>query len=104
MRATIKPYLVHPETDDNQPDDPVFFHKRQLRVGTALRYYGRTGPGQLWFVTGIYSTNKGQHVPRKETFPQTILDLIRLRNHETGEVRFMSFQYLEYSAIWRIEE
>lgn len=86
------------------PDDDVFFHKHQLRVGTALRYYGRTGPGTLWFVTGVYTSDRGRHVPRQETFPQTLEDLIRLRNHETGEVRFMSFTYLSYSSIWRIDE
>lgn len=101
MRATIIPY---PRTTDEQPDDPIFFTKHQLRVGTALRYYGRTGPGQLFFVTGIYTSNKGRHQPRQETFPQTLDDLVRLQNHETGEVRFMRFSYLEYSAIWRIDE
>jgi hypothetical protein len=86
------------------PVDDVFFTKHQLRVGTALRYYGRTAPGTLWFVTGIYTSDRGRHVPRQETFPQTLEDLIRIRNHETGEVRFMAFQYLSYSSLYRIEE
>jgi hypothetical protein len=86
------------------PEDDVFFHKHRLRVGTALRYYGRSNPGGLWFVTGIFSTNKGRHVPRAEIFPQTLEDLVRLKNHETGEVRFHGFSYLAYSAIWRLED
>jgi hypothetical protein len=86
------------------PDDDVFFHKHQLRVGTALRYYGRSNPGALWFVTGIFSTNKGRHIPRAETFPQTLEDLVRLKNHETGEVRFFRFSYISYSSIYRIED
>jgi hypothetical protein len=103
MRSNILPYPTT-HSDESQPDDPVFFTKHQLRVGTALRYYGRTAPGSLWFVTGIYSNNKGKTVPRQETFPQTLDDLVRLHNHETGEVRFMHVIYLSYSAIWRIDE
>ena len=89
---------------DAETTDPVFFHKHQLRVGTALRYYGRTAAGSLWFVTGIFTTNQGRHVPRQETFPQTLTDLIRIKNHDTQQVRFMSFQYLSYSSLYRIEE
>jgi hypothetical protein len=93
--AEVLPFL-HEDHDDD-----IFFRKHQLRIGTALRYYGRTKPGSLWFVTGVYT---GQHIHRKETFPQKLTDLVRLKNHQTGEVRFMRFVYLEYSAIWRIDE
>lgn len=86
------------------PDDPVFFSKHQLRVGTALRYYGRTAAGTLYFVTGVFTIDKGRHVPRAETFPQTLDDIVRLKNHETGEVRFARFAYLSYSSIWRVED
>jgi hypothetical protein len=93
--------MVYPFPQPVEPvDDTVFFHKHQLRVGTALRYYGRTAVGALWFVTGIYVRG----VSRKETFPQTLDDLVRLRNHETGEVRFFRVSYLIYSAIWRVED
>jgi hypothetical protein len=101
QQSNVIPY---PRPDDEQSDDPVFFTKRQLRVGTALRYYGRTGPGSLFFVTGIYTTRNGRHVPREETFPQTLDDLVRIKNHETGEVRFVRFAYASYSAIWRVED
>ena len=86
---------------DTENSDPVFFRKHDLRVGTSLRYYGRTDPGGLWFVTGIWTPDR--RGPRQETFPQTLDDLVRLKNHESGEVRFMRFSYLEYSAIWRLE-
>ena len=82
-------------------DDDIFFHKHQLRIGTALRYCGRIDPGSLWFVSGVYT---GQHIQRKETFPQRLDDLVRLRNYQTDEVRFMRFVYLSYSAIWQIDE
>ena len=85
-------------------EDPVFFRKHQLRVGTALRFCGRTHTGELWFVTGIYTTDRGRHVPRAETFPQTLVDLVRLKNHQTQQVRFINFQYLSYSAVWKIDE
>lgn len=84
-----------------QTEDPVFFHKHQLRVGTALRYWGRRNPGSLWFVTGVYSAGR---VPRSEVFAKNLSDLIRLKNHVTGEIRFRSFSYLSYSAIYRIDE
>lgn len=96
--------LVRSEQDDSGPDDPIFFRKHQLRVGTALRYYGRTDPGGLWFVTGIYTDDHGRHRPRAETFPQTLDDLVRLRNHQTSEIRFMRFSYISYSALYRVEE
>jgi hypothetical protein len=86
------------------PDDDVFFHKHQLRVGTALRYYGRTAAGTMFFVTGVFTTDKGRRVPRAETFPQTLDDIVRLKNHETGEVRFHRFVYISYSALWRVED
>ena len=88
-------------TPTEPPDDPVFFAKHQLRVGTALRFHGRTHTGELWFVTGIYSGNR---TPRRETFPQTLDDLIRVKNHASGHVRFVRFSYLSYSSIWRIDE
>lgn len=98
--AYLLPQPVEPPDDD----DDVFFHKHQLRVGTALRYHGRSNPGALWFVVKIYTTDKGRHVPRAETFPQTLGDIVRLKNHETGEVRFFPFVYLSYSSIWRIDD
>jgi hypothetical protein len=96
---------VHPlPQPDDETEDTVFFKKHQLRVGTALRYHGRTDAGALWFVTGIYTTNNGRHVLRAETFPQTLTDLVRVQNHQTKQVHFLAFQYLSYSAIWEIDE
>jgi hypothetical protein len=100
--------VIHPteksDTDTENSVDPVFFRKHDLRVGTALRYYGRRHAGELLFVTGIFTSNQGRHVPRAETFPQTLDDLVRLKNHETGEVRFARFSYISYSALYRIED
>ena len=87
-----------------EDEDFIFFRKYQLRVGTALRFRGRTHTGELWFVTGIYTTEHGRHVPRSEVFPQTFADLVRLKNHQTQQVRFMRFEYLSYSAVWQIDE
>jgi hypothetical protein len=84
-----------------QPQDDIFFSKRDLRVGTAIRYWGRRNPGSLWFVTGVFTADR---VPRKEVFAKNLSDLIRLKNHITGEVRFRSFGYLSYSAIYRIDD
>jgi hypothetical protein len=55
-------------------------------------------------VTGVFTIDKGRRVPRAETFPQTLDDIVRLKNHETGEVRFHRFVYISYSALWRVED
>lgn len=98
--------LITHHQDDGGPEDDIFFRKHQLRVGTALRFHGRSAnrKGELWFVTGIFTTRNGKHVPRSEVFPQTLDDLVRLKNHQTQQVRFASFIYLSYSAVWRIDE
>jgi hypothetical protein len=98
MRNNVVRY---PSRRDEPPEDPIFFAKHQLRVGTPLRFWGRTGAGELWFVMRVYSNKDG--TPRSETFPQTLDDLIQLRNHETGRVRYVRFLYLSYSSIWRID-
>lgn len=82
-------------------EDPIFFCKHQLRVGTALRYWGRRNPGSLWFVTGVYTAGR---TPRSEVFAKNLTDLIRLKNHVTSEVVFRSFGYISYSALYRIDE
>ena len=88
--------------ENTHPRDPVFFPKHQLRVGTPLRFFGRTDRGALWIVTEIWTfTDK---VSRRVNSPLTMMDIVQLRNQETGQIKTYNFTYLSYSAIWRIAE
>lgn len=79
--------------------DSIFFSKADLHVGSSLRYYGRREMGQLWFVDRIATASEGK---RADT-PTTLRDWVRLRSAVGGEIRWLLFGYLSYSAIWRLE-
>lgn len=95
---------LRPDNVVSLSNDPVFFSKHQLRVGTMLRYFGRRNPGSLWFVTRIKLTGRSYIPTWAASFPRTFGDLIELTCHATGERRHLTFAYLSYSAIWRIED
>jgi hypothetical protein len=82
------------------PTDQIFFEKRQLRKGMSLRYYGRRSAGQLWFVDRIATVGEGKTTDS----PTTLRDWVRLRSAVGGEIRWLLFGYLSYSAIWRLED
>jgi hypothetical protein len=45
-QSTKEVKMVYPLPQPVEPpEDDVFFRKHRLRVGTALRYYGRSNPG-----------------------------------------------------------
>lgn len=100
--------IVDTDRKHNQPkkaapaDNPYFFHKGQMTVGTRLRYIGRTDPNGMWIVKGIrsysYKTNKERWVD----IVQQLNDDVHLENTDTGERRQAMFAYLSYSAIWRL--
>ena len=79
--------------------DPIFFEKRQLRVGMTLVYYGRTNPNSRWIIDAIYTGVTHRHT----IFPETLKDLVQLTERGTGRRRLMKFGYLSYSAIWRLD-
>lgn len=80
--------------------DPIFFSKHQLRHGTLLRYYGRRNPGQLWYIDRVVGKKRGDAL----IFPETLSDLVQVKNATTFETKWLTFGYLSYSAIWRIED
>ena len=85
--------------------DPIFFHKSQLAVGARFRHMGRLRPGTTWVLQRIWTMRKERYgdVRMHTTSVQTLRDRLELRCEEDGNVRTPSFQYLSYSAIWRLE-
>src|SRR4051812_40925652 len=93
-----------------RPDD-VFFRKNQIVVGTQLVYSGRTDPGAVWEVVGIYTYDRRRGEDVMTHSVRTMADEVHVRKvsgksnnaaHEIGATIFMTFVYFSYSAIWRI--
>ena len=86
--------------------DNIFFTKDQLKVGSILKYYGRHAPNTTWEVTSIrfYIMHKGQLRSHKVKSPQTLADQVEIKCRNDGTCMECSFQYLSYSAIWRLEQ
>lgn len=91
--------------------DDVFFRKSQVVVGTRLVYSGRTDPGAIWEVVGIYTFDKQQGLDVMTTSVRTLDDEVHVRKvsgqsnraaHPVGATIWMQFVYFSYSAIWRI--
>lgn len=86
--------------------DSIFFSKADLRVGASLRYYGRNATrGRLYFVERIRTIERinGLLTVSSVQTPVHLVDLITLREATTGRIRELTFGYLSYSAIWRLE-
>lgn len=92
--------------------DPVFFKKDQIREGVCLINYGRRNPqGTKWIVKRVLhfyqeepnSRNRwqGRLRHRKVSCPETLMDAVVL-HCENGAKMELTFQYLSYSAIWRL--
>ena len=86
-------------------DDPIFFHKGQIKIGTILQNVGRLENGTHWRVTRIRSLRPAPRRYKIEDvdFVHKLNDTIYL--HRVGNpemVRFVLFQTLSYSAIWRL--
>lgn len=91
--------------------DPVFFTKSQVRIGTKLINVGRRNNliPMEWEVTRIYTYSivRGQYRSRRVETVNKLSDAIELVpvNAPKGYQRKfleLSFDYLSYSAIWRI--
>jgi hypothetical protein len=106
--------FYHPNAGDNAGGlanlaDPVFFHKSQVRIGTHLECKGRRTPnGKVWIVKSIrtFSIIRGQYRSRKVNEVQKLSDAIELisTDGKRREYLELSFDYLSYSAIWRIAQ
>lgn len=86
-------------------DDIIFFKKEQLKIGMSLKYYGRHRPGTTWEVVGIwyFPLVRGQYRRHKVDTVVTLQDQIDVVCKETGQHMELTFQYLSYSAIWRLQ-
>lgn len=84
--------------------DPVFFSKDQLKVGSILKYYGRHAPGTTWEVTKIwyFTKVKGQYRSHRNQTVTKLDDAIEVVCQDDGTIMELTFQYLSYSAIWRL--
>ncbi len=91
---------------ENLFEDPVFFHKSMVEIGTKFVHYGRKNPLSTWEVTKItswFTTNKpGIFKPKSIKEIRHLDDDIILQNVDTGEEKKATFGYLSYSAIWRL--
>lgn len=90
------------------PEDDIFFTKEQIVRGIELQHCGRLDPGSIWVVTNIRSQFAGK-VPGNYSWREVpairhLSDEITLRRvgGRNGEIRTATFQYMSYSAIWRI--
>jgi hypothetical protein len=87
------PVVVH--------NDPIFFHKSQVRIGSRLRCFGRSRPATTWVAQRIWTFNRRGR--SYVTAVQTLRDVVELRCEETGERLDLRFGSISYSAIWRLE-
>ncbi len=103
--------IVSISGDPIQQPDPVFFKKNQITIGTELVYYGRHAPGTKWKVARILHfynevPSRKNHWEGRLRFrrveqPQTLNDALVL-HCENGARMELTFQYVSYSAIWRL--
>jgi hypothetical protein len=86
--------------------DPIFFHKSVVKVGTRFTYHGRLFPGTTWIVYRIWhiALSNGERVRTNPAWVVALKDRIEMRCEETGEIRSLSFDYISYSAIWRVRD
>lgn len=105
---TIKTATIHQLV--RITDDPVFFTKSQVRVGTKLINVGRRNILPMeWEVTRIYTFAivRGQYRSKRVDTVNKLSDAVELVpvNAPKGyKKKFLEldFGYLSYSSIWRI--
>jgi hypothetical protein len=104
------PFVVYPEIKPEPEDDPVFFHKGQIVVGSKLEHRGRLGK-TLWHVVRIETRQQlkdelGRNKPLWST--KIVSEVHRLNDDVVLKLdghyfqKTMTFQYLSYSAIWML--
>lgn len=90
-----------------QEPDSIFFSKADFHVGRSLRFYGRGAErGKLYFIQSIRTIEHsgGVLTSVRVSTPARLADRVTLREAITGQTRILSFAYLSYSAIWRLED
>lgn len=88
-----------------QGDDDVLFHRRQIKRGVRLIYSGRTNHGDVYVVDEIRShrvNRRGTSVEYGVDTPVHLSDWVVLKRLGSNQWRTVQFQYLSYSAVWRI--
>jgi hypothetical protein len=90
-------------TEVVQPEDHVFFRMVDIYLDQHLVFMGRTEPGTLWKVVQISSFNRRKG--RYENVPvvRRMGDFVNLRCIDGLGWRALTFSYLSYSALWRLE-
>lgn len=87
--------------------DDIIFHMSQLRVGDTLVCYGRWQPLSRWqilkFDSHYVGKIEGEIKVRKVNELRRLHDVVTVRNVATQEIKKMTFAYMSYSAIWRLE-
>jgi hypothetical protein len=92
-----------PKLSGWQGQDDVFLHRSQIYVGAELMYYGRTDHGSIWRVTGIRTTSKHVMGTQPVQVVQRMKDDVELtRIGNLADVKQVTFGYMSYSAIWRM--
>ena len=86
--------------------DPIFFSNDAIRVGKTMRYVGRINTDTTWLIQQIWSTRLEKYGWVKSSVPCAVKsqDIVELRCEQTGEVKRLIANYLEYSAIWRLDQ
>lgn len=82
-----------------QGNDSIFFHRRQVKIGTELVCWGRLNHGQIWTVDKVTDFS-GK--PRPEGVVVRLSDVIHLVCKATKDSRFLSFAGASYAANWRL--
>lgn len=99
----VKPVTVPPTVIYN---DPIFFHKSQVRLGVQIEYFGRRDPGARWRVIEISSHEYVKGNVYKEVTVEEVkylTDRVTIaRVGKPGLTRNVSFANISYSAIWRL--
>jgi len=86
--------------------DPIFFHKSNIRLGTRFRNYGRLTSGTTWVVQAIWTLSHSSFGVSRHmiTNVRTLKDRLEMHCEETGEIKTLAFDYMSYSAIWRLDD
>ena len=118
MSAALKKSPLRVVTNNDVPtptrwqgDDDVLFHRRQIKRGVRLIYSGRTNHGDVYVVDEIrshrLSKRRDANGQRKAIeygvdSPVHLSDWVVLKRLGSNQWRTVQFQYLSYSAVWRI--
>jgi translation elongation factor P/translation initiation factor 5A len=90
-----------------QGADDVFMHASQVKIGARIRYHGRTDHGSVWQVTEIRTLEpgRGYNVKSVHSVQRLKDEVILIRVGKlTKEKRQITFSYMSYSAIWRMDK